>query len=286
MMSKIVLILSLLALVSCKESGRSILVVGDSWSTFICEYNSLDRALVKAGINDVKVQNTCFTTTRVGVRAQDWLDTAFHKTALLKLADPGVEVIYLSLGGNDIMNEWNKSMTLAEEQVVFDRVIGHIQKVVSTYQKLRPDLKIILSGYDFPRFYLDHPIAEYREAFDEMGRPTPFEMNSAVVRFSDRIAKIADQKKLFYIQHYGLMQYHFGNSDVNLKPGQTLSPNLISTPENPIQVGGILDYQSDQSVFFKVKLNGKEITDAFHLNKAGYDKIADQVVGHYLKDWL
>ena len=177
-------------------------------------------------------------------------------------------------------------MTPAQEQVVFDQVIANVQKIIVEYRKVRPDLKILLSGYDFPRFFLNHPIPEYEEAYEEMGRPTPYEINSAVVRFSERISKIADQKTLFYIQHYGLSHYHFGNSDVSLKPQMTLSPELISSPQNVDRRGGVLDYQSDQSVMFRVKIAGKEVIDAFHLNKNGYDKIADHVVYHYLRDWL
>lgn len=285
---KLLLILSLLVLTSCKEqvSGRSILVVGDSWATMICDFGSLDRALEKVGITDVKVKDTCFTSALIGVRADRWTNTVQHKYTLANLLDPNIQVMYLSLGGNDIMNYWNTSLSPAEEQIVFDQVITNVQKVVRDYQKVRPDLKILLSGYDFPRFYLNHPIGEYHKAFEAMGRPTPYEINSAIVRFSERISKLADQKTLFYIQHYGLTHYHFGNSEVSLQPMTTLSPEMISSPFDLNKVGGNLSYQTDRSAMLKVKVGNIEIYDAFHLNRSGFDKVADHVVLHYLREWL
>lgn len=288
MVLKFILILSFFILSACKDdqSGRSFLIVGDSWATMICDYKSLDQALVKVRINNVKARNTCLTTTRVGIRADGWKDSIYHKIALTMVEDPNIEVLYLSLGGNDIMNYWNKFLTPAQEQAVFDQVIFNVQSVISDFQIVRPDLKILLSGYDFPRFTVDHPIEEYRSAYEAMGQPTPFEINSAVVRFSDRLSRVVNQRNLFYIQHYGISHYHFGNSDVGLRPFMTRAPELISSPQNINLTGGNLNYQTDQNAMLKIKVGRNEIIDAFHLNRAGFEKVADHVVFHYFRGWL
>lgn len=288
MVLKFIIILSFFTLSACKDdqTGRSFLIVGDSWATMICNYKSLDQSLVKVGITNVKAKNSCLTTTRVGIRADAWKDSIYHKLTRAMIADPQIEVLYLSLGGNDIMNYWNKFLTPAEEQIMFDKVISDVQSVISEYQKIRPDLKILLSGYDFPRFYLNHPIPEYSDAFEAMGRPTPFEINSAVVRFSDRVSRIANQRNVFYIQHYGISHYHFGHSDSGLRPFATLSPELISSPQNISMTGGNLNLQSDPAAMLKIRIGNNEIIDAFHLNRDGFEKVADHVVLHYFRNWL
>lgn len=279
-------VLSFLSLASCKQASQTVAVVGDSWATYVCAYKSLDKAFGKAGLIDAATQSACSVTTKPGVRADEWLQTPFHEAAKKAIQDKTVKVLYLSLGGNDILNYWNKSMTAAEENAVFDSVIEDIQTAVSEYQNIRPDIRIILSGYDFPRFTTDHAIPEYNEAFDEMGRPSPYELNTAVIRFSDRVSKIADQKKLFYIHHYGLMHYFLGNSEMGLLPFKALSPELISTPGAVNQFGGDVRFQADPAGMFTIKVGNKIVVDAFHLNRFGYDKIAEHTVFHYLRHWL
>lgn len=284
---KLLTIASFLALTACKQPENTIVVTGDSWAAFVCQYKSLNNALISAGITNTEQNSTCAATTLVGVRADEWMSNSFHKATRAALLDKSVKALYLSIGGNDVLNYWNKNMTAAEENVVFDKVVRDIDAIVKNYQELRPDIKIIISGYDFPRFVENHPIPEYKEAFEEMGKPTPYELNSAVLRFSDRVSKLADQKSVFYIHHYGLMHYYRGNADVGLAAGRTLSPELISSPDDVNQVGGDVRLQSDSTTMFQVKVEGSApITDAFHLNRFGYGKLAEHTVQHYLKDWF
>ena len=52
------------------------------------------------------------------------------------------------------------------------------------------------------------------------------------------LSKKFHNKNIFYIQHLGLAQYYDGVPEYGLAPGQTLSPDQISTLENPLQIGG------------------------------------------------
>ena len=284
---KLLAILSFLALTSCKQAAQTVVVAGDSWASFVCLYKSLDTALNKVGVLDTATNATCAATTKIGVHADEWLGTNYHKATLVSLKDKTVKVLYLSLGGNDILANWNKNMTVTQENDLFDKVTKDIDTVVKVYQAARPDIKIILSGYDFPRFTPDHPIKDYRETYEAMGKPSPFELNTAILRFSDKVSKITDQKTFFYIQHYGLMHYYLGNSEMGLAPMKTLSPDLISAPNAVNQFGGDINLQADPGAMFTIKVaNQPLVIDAFHLNRYGFDRLADHTVFHYLKDWF
>jgi lysophospholipase L1-like esterase len=283
---KLLTLISFLVLASCKQAAQTVVVVGDSWASYICYYKSLDKALNKVGITDAATNSTCAATTLPGVRAAEWLGNSFHKATLVALQDKSVKVLYLSLGGNDILNLWHKDMTVTQENEVFATVSKNIENVIKVYQQARPDIKIILSGYDYPRFTADHPIKSYREAYEDMGKPSPFELNSGIVRFSEYVSKLADQKSVFYIHHYGLMHYYLGNAEKGLAPMKTLSPDQISAPNAVNQLGGDLNLQTDPSGMFSVKVGNLSAADAFHLNHFGYDMLAEHTVFHYLKDWL
>ncbi len=287
MNSKLLFIsMSILFLASCKQPAQTIVVAGDSWAAYACVYKSLDKALKKVGVLDAASNSTCAATTRFGIRAENWLNSAHHKATLVALKDKSVKALYLSFGGNDVLNFWNKKMTTPEEQVIFDVVTANMEAAINEYRNVRPDIKILLSGYDYPRFIPDHPIKEYVKAYEAMGSPTPFELNMAVLRFSDRVAKLADQKSVFYIHHYGLMHFYLGNPEMGLEAFKTLSPGSISAPEGMVQYGGDPSLQSAKAAMFTIQNNLEPIADAFHLNRFGYEKLAEHSVQHYLKDWF
>jgi len=274
-----------IAMTSCKEDVKTVVVSGDSWSFFVCVDKSIEASFAKAGLSKARVNSTCTITTRVGKRAENWLGSDFDKATQVALVDARVKVLYLSLGGNDLMNDWNKNMSASERKAVLDTIALRVRAVIEKYQRQRPDIKILLSGYDFPRFIPNHPIKEYKEAFEAMGSPTPAELNSVLLEFSSTMAGLADQRNVFYIQHYGLMHYYYGNREEGLAAFQTLPPEQISSVAHPEQTGGDPNFQSDPSAMLSIAgENG--IVDAFHLSKSGYEKLADHAVFHYLKSWL
>ena len=270
------------ALTSCKEASRTVAVAGDSWSVFVCNYKSLDKAFAAAGVQDAATHATCALTTDFGMRAERWLASSYHERTLKTLKDKSVKVLYLSLGGNDILNYWRKDLTAAQEREVFDTLKSILNEIIHVYQKVRPDVKILISGYDFPRFTPNHPISAYKRAYENMGSPTAQEINSMMIRFSESMQDLADQKSVFYIQHHGLMQYYLGNKEEGLQAFTTLSPDLISSEDQPARAGGDINLLSDKEAMQKI---GPAI-DAFHLSKFGYEKIGDHVVSIYLKKWL
>lgn len=282
---KLFIVLSFLALASCKSPSQKVVVTGDSWASFVCAFKSLDKAMAKVGIVDTATNDTCPVTTQLGAQAKNWLSDSFHKATRVALMEKSVKVLYLSLGGNDFLSNWNKNLLPAEESELFEKITNDIGAVVADYKAARPDVKIIISAYDFPRFTLNHPIDNYSEMFDKMGQPTPLEINSAILRFSETVSTLADNTQVFYIQHYGLMHYYYGNTESNLEPYKTLRPEVISPPDGINKSGGSVGIPSDPKALLQVGDVGT-ITDAFHLSRAGFELLADHTVMHYLKNWL
>lgn len=136
---------------------------------------------------------------------------------------------------------WDKSLSRDQEQVLFATIRNRFQlKFVSI--KIRPDLKIVVSGYDYPRFTADNKISAYRKVYKRFGEPTPYELNSMIARFSKEMTKLSDGgKSVAYIHHLGVTEYYRGQSEVGLKPYQTLSPDKISSKDAPARVGGDLN---------------------------------------------
>ena len=277
------LFLPLLFLVACKESAENVVVAGDSWAFFMCTHKSFDAAFAKAGLSGKAAANSnCELTSMPDIRAENWLKSDTHRMTLLAVQNPQVKVLFLSLGGNDVINHWNKDMSPWDEQNLFLTVERHVTKIVGTFKKLRPDLKILISGYDYPRFTPNLLMPPFRKAFELMGSPTPLEINNSLIRFSKSMSDTAAMNEVSYIHHLGLMHFYFGNTSEQLEAGQTLAPDLISPPEDPKKFGGDPRFQTDEAAMLKVD----RIVDAFHLSKFGYGKLADHAVAAYLSDWL
>jgi lysophospholipase L1-like esterase len=281
---KNILIISFLfiGILGCKQESKTVALVGDSWGFFMCSDGSFSSAFKNLGLVNATPNSTCAVTTKIGMRAETWAGSTAEKATRLAIADASVQVIYLSLGGNDFLNHWKKSLTDSEEQAVFEEIKTNLQAVLQNLQAARPDVKILISGYDFPRFFANHPIQEYRVAYEQMESPTPQELNKAILRFSERVSELANEKSVFYIQHYGLMHYYLGNSEHGLAPFTTLNPAQISASDEPNHSGGNSDLQSDANAMLQIA----SVPDAFHLNSFGYEKIAEHAVSIYIKSWL
>jgi hypothetical protein len=84
----------------------------------------------------------------------------------------------------------------------------------------------------------------YAKKLKEMKNPTTIEINNLMIKSTSIFASLSDRKNIFYIQHLGLAQYYDGVPEYGLAAGQTLSPEQISTFENPLQIGGNPDLPS------------------------------------------
>lgn len=282
-----IFILSLfcVCLTSCKNNQKTVLVVGDSWAFLSCLYKSLDQALVKAEVTDAGVNKDCALTSIVGAEVSDWLTTSQHEQTLRALKDPSVKVVYISLGGNDMINTWNKNMTPQQLNSLVLDLKTNLNNILEIYRAARPDVRFLVSGYDYTRFTYNHPIPDYAEAFEEMGFPQPSEINRAMIILSEKFLSLSESPNTAFLHHLGLMHYHFGHLEAGLQPKTTKPPALISKPGETLNTyGGVSGLSTDAAAMETVL--GGQIVDAFHLSKLGYLLVAEHTVEQYLKEWL
>lgn len=250
-----------------RSKKDKIILVGDSWATFPCLYNSMGKT-----INDVNAKiiedNRCLRTSKLGIEARQWIGSKQDLRVIKFLKNtPRLKYMYLSLGGNDLMASWTKDSTPDEELKLFNDTFNTIQKIIQNYLAIRPDIKIVLSGYDFPHFKENHPIALYRNIFERMGSPTELRLNRALVGFSRFMTSIANGQNILYIHHLGLAQYYDGVPESNYPAKRTLAPALISPMNDPAAFGGDINFKTSE----KSMINWLYLThDAFHLNTRMY----------------
>lgn len=256
-----------------------ILIVGDSWAAFPCAYNSMSKMIRDVNAN-IKEDNRCMRTTKLGVAGFEWIGSKQDLRTIKFLKEtPRLKYLYLSMGGNDMMAVWHKSFTAEQELEVYKSTAVTVKKIMDRYLSIRPDIKIILAGYDYPNFTKNHTISLYREIFKRMGEPEPERINYALAGLCQHLSHLANGKNIFYIQHLGLSHYYHGNEDKGLSPLKTLSPDKISPMHDPTIIGGNIKLPSSK----KSMINWLFIIrDAFHLNTRMYRKVMHHTYNNLL----
>ena len=176
-------------------------------------------------------------------------------------------------------------MTPPQEIELFERNYGFIKTIIDSLLVKNPFIKVIISGYDFPRFTTDHPIVEFRRALENMGNPSPFELNTALIRYHQylirRLLSHEDyQKRIFAIHHLGMQHYFDGIEDAGVGAGQTLHPDEISSLILPESAGGDAHYMSNKK---SLKKWFAGIYDAFHLGESGNKRLAEHVYRNIIR---
>lgn len=250
------------------ESWRErIIIAGDSWAKFPCDAKVMEK-LIKHVKAEFRNDPRCKHTTELGIEARGW----FGSKADINLrnyiqADQSIKYIYLSLGGNDLLGRWNTEVTADQEEELFHILYQDLQKITGEYVKIRPDIKIIISGYDYPNFKSDRKISVFKKMYKQLGAPSALQINSFIARASQKLVKIADYKNIYYIHHLGVSHYYDGGPKGTFAPLATAHPDRISTYNDPAAIGGDLNHPTREE---SLKRWYKVIRDAFHLNDRNY----------------
>jgi hypothetical protein len=274
-----ILLAVLLALSLNAHADKKFILAGDSWAQLMCTFRAFNKAFSNQKVKKVKI--SCNDTSKLGAKASNWPGSK-ESNSLLSQAK-NASVVYLSLGGNDFLYNWNKNMGSGEEQALIDSIVENMKSVVADLLSANPNLKILVSGYDFANFARYTHIDTYERLYKRMGEPTPFEINSAFLRLSGGMLTVADFRNVFYIHHYGVVHYYKGNGDHGLKKKQTLSPDFISTQENPLGFGGNVELPISKGSVLRI---WPFYHDPFHLSPKGYFYLAVHSTRNYLGEWL
>lgn len=269
-----ILILLLVFWTGCKDYNRSarILFIGDSWGALMCLFDSFSAAMKELGYSSAERSLSCLETTQPQTKARTWA-TPSELNRISKSLDehPQVKFIYISLGGNDFFEIWNKNMSLSEKQKAFRIVQNNFRIIINKIREKNKSAKIILSSYDYGNFeyLMTTKFADaYVNVYQHMGYPTALEMQTAMNEFEKyKQALVHEYNNLTYVNLQGLMQVEMGISEYNIPA------NTLPLPEQGgnFTPGGRLDLWGPPQAFLGIP--NTMYNDPYHLNPTGFYKL-------------
>jgi len=169
----IVLLGSLFFFTSPCLAQKRILLIGDSWAQWPWNMGSFQSVLnYNFGSGTYEVEGTY--TAIGGSTAAQWAadavpdpgtfppppgpDPSGNGWGLLERIDyslaqhPSIDIIHMSLGGNDILQNWKCSWSQAQEDALFAQIKEHTRIVVEHCLAVRPNIKVLWCGYDYLSF--------------------------------------------------------------------------------------------------------------------------------------
>jgi lysophospholipase L1-like esterase len=264
----------------CKniDPGARIMLIGDSWAQLMCVNNSFGNALTNLGIT-TRTGINCQLTTLIGTTSAYWSNNGRLATILSAMSvSKNLEMVYISLGGNDMLGVWHVGMSEEEEIQYFTTVENQILKIVDSIHAVRPKVKIVLSSYDYVNFqyFLKHQtVPSYIEIYNRMGQPTAAELNAMSARL-EKYKAIIPTKRSFvtYVNNMGLMQYFYGQSEFGVAPRSTALPG--QAPNFSPFMGGLPELPGPHEAFTAIPV--LNITDPYHLSKTAFELFAENIL--------
>ncbi|HOQ31162.1 MAG TPA: SGNH/GDSL hydrolase family protein [Candidatus Hydrogenedens sp.] len=255
----IFLLCSFVLPLSASAKTPRILMVGDSWAWFMYLNRSLRDALEDMGLGEY--EEIGIFTTVPGSEASQWVNPKWLEQVRKELDNyPTIDIIHLSVGGNDFLNNWRIDMPPEAKEALFQQVVRDTETIIRALLDMKPNLHVALIEYDF--------INKSR------GKARCQELNMAGVELSRRRMEMCKNiDRCFYIQTYGLMQYHFGVAN-DIPPHTVPLPGQY--PDYKPFPGGNPDYCNDT----------KAMMDNVHLSSEGYYYLAKYCIEVIYKQWL
>lgn len=255
----------------CGESDETkVLLIGDSWAFFMGVDGTINNVFEKWGHSNKKFLTNIEVAVN-GARTSDFIEVNMQTEVRdLIVGNPSIEVIHLSIGGNDVLGEWNVNFTVAELDSLVELVYSQTLEIINFLKTTKPGIKIVFSGYVYPNFeeviestaplQSSHP---FYSTWSGMGFPSFFEINTILNDFSLLIETYAaTDPQVEFFKATGLMQYTFGQSiPLGVAPGGTYPPFTQAQPF------GDLNYPSPKNSmrdYFGIT------KDCFHLSPKGY----------------
>lgn len=274
MLSSILLSLALLA--APQQTENRVLIVGDSWSAYTTAFGSLDQAFADAGHPDKLAVGD--TTAIGGSTAADWTTPAYQALITQALAqNPDVDVVHLTIGGNDFFAGWNVGMGATAEAALFDQIADDVESVIDFIQSQRAGVQVVLSTYDYPNF--DEELAAnplYVLLYASMGFPSAAQLNDAGARGQLAIGREVFQKpNVHVIHHFGLTHFLRGYPAKGMAPRTSAKP-LQWRPGRAPMAGG------DSNLFGTPEW----LLDPIHLNDIGYYWVAAHCTFLFYDDYF
>jgi hypothetical protein len=264
----------------CQENiEEKILLIGDSWAFFMDLDDTFNQVLPSWGHTD-KTYYTNGILAENGATLEDFLEPEKLEEIEFQLQQkPDIEIIHLSLGGNDFLQNWNISFTDVETEDLKNGIILDLNLLISTLKSFRPDIQIVWSGYVYTNFeeiisaFFIPSIHPFYGTWEGMGFPDNESINEVLNDFSESILAITEaDTQLDFVLAPGLMQNIFGQ-DIPLE----IAPFGSYPPLDAPLPFGYVNYPSPQLTF----RDYGAFLDCFHLSPAGYVSFIDYQTQKY-----
>lgn len=242
-----------------------ILLAGDSWAALMQAFDTYQTVLPEyPGCEDYR--SLGFRTAVVGMRASEFVAPAMLAKVAEELAlYPTIDVVHLSLGGNDILyGTWKPTMSPAQQQALFDSVTAHVETAIDFILAQRPDIRVGLCGYTFG----DHAASGV----------TPSQANQAILALEQsKLAMLQGKERVFYIHNLGLMQYSYGIPQADPPIPAMSVPYPGGYPDYDPMPGGNMAYSTPEEAL---------VDSDIHLTPAGYVIVARRCMDEFYATWL
>lgn len=255
----------------CVENPENkIILAGDSWAAFMYGDQTLNHGLKNVGHSNKRFVSNV-TISENGAETDDFLgQTKQDAIQDLVNANPSVEFVHMSIGGNDVLGDWNINFTQHMTDSLEGAVAGRLVSIMDFLKSTRQGMRVFWPGYCYPNFeevieeiapfQTSHP---FYDTWNSMGQPTFLQLNTILNDFSDSVAVTADSDPLIdFVRAQGVLQYTYGQDQpLGVAPGGTYQQF-----EPPLPLG-YPEYPSPKET---MRLYAGIFTDCFHLSPDAY----------------
>jgi hypothetical protein len=258
-----------------EPTEHRVMLAGDSWAVFMNADGTFNNTLRKWGHSD----KTCYSNLIIsenGSETNDFIGGVKQdEIAAQLLANPSIEVVHLSIGGNDVLGDWDVTFTQEQTDSLEAQVTVRLTTILDFIKSVRPGIRIVWSGYTYPNFgevigslpsgaQSGHP---FYGTWSGMGFPTFTQLNDILNSFSATVEAYTDSDpQVDFVNCTGILQHVFGqNTPLAVAPGGTYAPFEAPLPAGFPQYPSPANTMRDYFIF----------KDCFHLSAPAYSAFLD-----------
>lgn len=192
------------------EVHNAFVTIGDSWGFLF--HGEFKENMIEMGFGD---DFQYYMRAIPGTEASQWSQTeGFPCFLLFPLVKSIIEVdtgsphVLVSLGGNDLINDFDEW-----DLAIYDRIEEDLRILTDMLIEVRPDVTIIFSGYDIVNMEKTELCLQF--ALDLVGSTEPEATNIALLTLNERMAAIdADYEQVYLTNVSGALQGTPGNPNI------------------------------------------------------------------------
>ncbi|HLP21112.1 MAG TPA: T9SS type A sorting domain-containing protein [Chitinophagales bacterium] len=223
----------------CTETNETkVLLVGDSWASFMHINSNINNVFKTWGFSNYKYLSNSNIAVN-GAETDDFMQAGKQAEIRTLINDnPSIEIVHLSIGGNDFLGDWNVNMTQTEVDTLGSQVMYRLDSVIRFIKSCKPGIKILWSGYCYTNFkevitgFLSPTNHPFYNTWHGMGDPDFIQINTMQNYISQKVEEYCSQTTdVYYINATSLMQYVYGQpTAMSVPPSGTYAAHTQSIP--------------------------------------------------------